>query len=77
MEDGKRQKVLAGSRRQLSAIWKPGYRRLYSTETCFLKVIDDWYTGVDPGQMLGMVFVDLKKAFDTVNHCIICSKLKL
>ena len=27
--------------------------------------------------MLGMVFVDLKKAFDTVDHRVLCTKLKL
>ena len=27
--------------------------------------------------MLGMVFVDLKKAVDTVDHCVLCNKLKL
>ena len=36
--------------------------------TCLLKNIDDWRTGLDSGQMLGMVFVDLKKAFHTVDH---------
>ena len=54
-----------------------GFRRLHSTVTCLLKNTDDWYTGLDSGQMLGMVFVDLKKAFDTVDHRVLCNKLEL
>ena len=54
-----------------------GFRRLHSTVTCLLKNTDDWYTGLDSGQMLGIVFVDLKKAFDTVDHRVLCIKLML
>ena len=45
--------------------------------TCLLKNTDDWYMGLDSGQMLGMVFVDLKKAFDTVDHRVLCDRLML
>ena len=51
-----------------------GVRRLHSTVTCLLKITDDWYTGLDSGRMLGMVFVDLKRplirliiAFSVIN----------
>ena len=51
-----------------------GLRRLHSTVTCLLRNVDDWYTGLDSGQMLGMVFVDLKRplirliiAFSVIN----------
>ena len=54
-----------------------GFRRLHSTVTCLLENTDDWYTGLDSGQMLGMAFVGLKKAFDTVDHRVLCNKLKL
>ena len=54
-----------------------GFRRLHSTVTCLLKNTDDWYTGLDSGQMLGMVFVDLKKDFETFDHRVLCNKLKL
>ena len=54
-----------------------GFRRLDSTVTCLLKNIYDWYTGLDSRQMLGMVFVDLKKAFDTIDHRVVCNKLTL
>ena len=53
-----------------------GFRELHSTATCLLKNTDDWYNGLDTGNLAGMVFVDLKKAFDTVDHQILCRKLE-
>ena len=54
---------------------RSGFRRLHSTLTCLLKNTDDWYSGLDLGKLVGLVFIDLKKAFDTVNHDILCHKL--
>ena len=38
---------------------------------------DDWYNGLDLGKLVGLVFIDLKKAFDTVDHIIVSKKLQL
>ena len=51
-----------------------GFRKLHSTVTCLLKNTDDWYKGLDLGKLVGLVFIDLKKAFDTVDHGILCNK---
>ena len=53
-----------------------GFRSLFSTLTCLLKTTDEWYDGFDNGYMIGSVFIDLRKAFDTVNHEILCQKLE-
>ena len=45
-----------------------GFLRLHSTLTCLLKMSDDWYNGLDLSKLVGLVFIDLKKAFDTVDH---------
>ena len=54
-----------------------GFLRLHSTLTCLLKMSDDWYNGLDLSKLVGLVFIDLKKAFDTVDHDTLCKKLEL
>ena len=39
---------------------------LFSTTTCLLKSTIDWYSGLDLAELVGIVFIDLKKAFDNV-----------
>ena len=51
-----------------------GFRKLHSTLTCLLKSTDDWYSGLDKGQFFGLALIDLKRAFDTVDHNILCEK---
>ncbi len=53
-----------------------GFRPLHSTSTALIKLYDDLLTNMNNGQLTGMVFIDLRKAFDTVNHEILLQKLK-
>ena len=52
------------------------FRNNHSTSTCIHKLLNDVYLNIDNGLMTGVVFLDLKKAFDTVDHTILLSKLR-
>ena len=57
-------------------ICQSGFRALHSTITSLLCATDKWHLNIDKGQINGVVFVDLKKAFDTVDHTILIAKMK-
>ena len=54
-----------------------GFRSQHSCETALMHTIDSWLNAMDNGELVGIVLVDFKKAFDLVDHQILLSKLKL
>ena len=56
--------------------YQSGFRPMNSTLTPLIQMCDEWYQNMDNGKLTGVIFLDIHKAFDSVDHTILLRKMK-
>ena len=56
--------------------FQSGFRRNFSTDLCLSYLSNKIANGFESGLHTGMIFIDLQKAFDTIDHKILINKLE-
>ena len=57
--------------------FQSGFRGSYSTDTCLIHLQDHIRGQIASGKYTGMILLDIQKAFDSVDHQILCKKLSV
>ena len=52
-----------------------GFRKKYSINHALIKITESIRSALDKGNTACEIFIDLQKAFDTVNHTVLIDKL--
>ena len=70
-------KVVLNQTEKFLSLYQSGFRKNHSTDTCIFFLNDKILKGFDDGLVTGMILIDHKKAFDTINHDIRLKKLSI
>ena len=52
-----------------------GFRKGRSTEGLLLQLTEEWKSQIDRGYVVGIIFINFRKAFDTLSHDVLFHKL--
>ena len=56
--------------------WDLGQMTKMATMPILYKMVNKWLGAINNSQMIGMVMIDFRKAFDLVDHTLLLKKLK-
>ena len=52
-----------------------GFQPGYSTLSVLIQMCNTWYNNLDNSELTGVVFLDIQKVFNSINHEILLEKL--
>ena len=56
--------------------FQSGFRPYHSTVSALIQMCDVFFDNMDNGKLSGVIFLDIRKAFDSIDHNILFEKLK-